>query len=145
MKPAMTRIKNKILQHLQNDVYCRLGVSSVHGIGVFAIRAIPKGKEPFRCLLSRKSIRLKKEEIGDLPHAVKKQIKRFCYYDDRHIHIPVSGLNVLDYALYVNHSKIPNVGMTHSGDYETLRPIRKGEELFLDYDDAFGEVHVFDE
>jgi SET domain-containing protein len=50
---------------------------------------------------------------------------------------------VLDYALYVNHSKTPNVGMTRSGHYKTLRPIRKDEELLLDYDDAFGEVHAF--
>jgi SET domain-containing protein len=145
MNPAMTRIKNKILRHLQNDIYCRLGVSSVHGIGVFAIRHIPKGEDPFRCLLRRKYIRLKKEDLGDLPQAVKKQIKMFCYYEDRYVDIPVSGLNVLDYALYVNHSKIPNVGITRGGHYKTQRPIHKGEELFLDYDDAFGEVHVFDE
>jgi SET domain-containing protein len=145
MKPAMARIKNKVLRHLQNDVYCRLGVSSVHGIGVFAIRDIPKRKEPFRCLLPREYIRLKKEELGELPQAVKKQVKKYCYREDRYIYIPASGLNVLDYALYVNHSKTPNVGITRSGDYETLRPIHKGEELFLDYDDAFGEVHVFDE
>ena len=145
MKPATTRIKNKVLRHLQNDVYCRLGVSSVHGIGVFAIRDIPKDKDPFKCLLPRRDIRLKKEELGELPQAVKKHIKMFCYCEHRYIYIPALGLNVLDYALYVNHSKIPNVGMTRSGDYETLRPIRKGEELFLDYDDAFGEVHVFGE
>ena len=145
MNPATTRIKNRILQHLQNDVYCRLGVSSVHGIGVFAIRGIPKGKELFKCLLPRKDIRLKKEELGDLPQAVKKQIKLFCYHEGGHIYIPTFGLNVLDYAFYVNHSKLPNVGMTRSGLYKSLRPIHKGEELFLDYDDAFGEVHVFDE
>jgi SET domain-containing protein len=144
MKPATTRNKNKALRHLQNDVYCRLGVSSVHGVGVFAIRDIPKGKEPFRCLLPRADIRLKEEELEDLPEAVKKQIKVFCYHKGRYIYIPAFGLNVLDYALYVNHSKIPNVGMTRSGHYKSLRPIHEGEELFLDYDDAFGEVHVFD-
>jgi SET domain-containing protein len=143
MKPVITRVRNKVLQHLQIDIYCRLGVSSVHGIGVFAIRHIPKGKDPFRCLQRRRYIRLKKEDLGDLPQAVKKQIKRFCYYEDGYVDIPVSGLNVLDYALYVNHSKIPNVDITRGGRYETLRPVHKGEELLLDYDDAFGEVHVF--
>jgi SET domain-containing protein len=143
MKPATTRTKNKVLQHLRNDIYCRLGVSSVHGIGVFAIRHIAKGEDPFRCLLPRSYIRLNKEDIEDLPQMVQRQIKRFCYCENRYIEIPASGLNVLDYAVYVNHSKSPNVSLTRSGHYKTQRPIRKGEELFLDYDDAFGEVHVF--
>jgi hypothetical protein len=35
--------KSRVLEHLQTEVYCRLGISKVHGIGVFAIRSIPKG------------------------------------------------------------------------------------------------------
>ncbi len=141
----MNHMKKKVLQHLQDDVYCRLGVSPVHGIGVFAIRDIPKGKDPFKSLLPREYIRLTAEDIGDLPPEVRQQIETFCYSDDEWFDVPVSGLNVPDYVLYVNHSKTPNVDLTCTGDYETLRLIHTGEELLLDYDVAFGGVHVFDD
>ena len=49
------------------------------------------------------------------------------------------------FAVYVNHSKTPNLRMKRSGAFETLRVIHKGEELFMDYDDSFGEEHIFDE
>ena len=35
------------LQALDTTTYCRIGVSKVHGIGVRAIRDIPKGIDPF--------------------------------------------------------------------------------------------------
>ena len=33
--------------------------------------------------------------------------------------------------------------MKKSGDFEALRPIKRGEELMMDYDHSFGEKHVF--
>ena len=46
--------KNKLLKHLQNDIYCRLDVSKIAGIGVFAIKTIPKGVNPFKILAKDK-------------------------------------------------------------------------------------------
>src|SRR5258706_10512615 len=106
MTLPMPRIKAELLQHLRDDVLCRLGVSTVHGIGVFAIRDIPQGREPFRCLLAREDVRFETEEFATLPEAVKQQIETFCYCKNGHAHIPVWGLNVMDYALYMNHSKV---------------------------------------
>ncbi len=42
--------KEELIKHLKNDVYCRLGVSKISGIGVIAIKDIPKGTNPFRSL-----------------------------------------------------------------------------------------------
>jgi hypothetical protein len=33
--------------------------------------------------------------------------------------------------------------MKKSGKFETLRAIRSGEELTMDYDHSFGDTHVF--
>jgi len=55
--------KARILKHLQTEVYCRLGVSPIHGIGVFAIRDIPKGTQPLVSLLKIKEFSFSKKEI----------------------------------------------------------------------------------
>ncbi|NBR16106.1 MAG: SET domain-containing protein-lysine N-methyltransferase, partial [Crocinitomicaceae bacterium] len=39
------------------------------------------------------------------------------------------GLNTMDMAFYLNHSKEPNLRMKKSGEFETLRRIQVGEEL----------------
>jgi hypothetical protein len=48
------KIKAALLKHLQQEVYCRLGISPLHGIGVFALRAIPKGVNPLKSWLKNK-------------------------------------------------------------------------------------------
>ena len=35
-----------MLKHLRENVYCRLAPSTVHGVGVFAVRDIPAGVDP---------------------------------------------------------------------------------------------------
>ena len=144
MKCVMSRLKKRILHHLAQEVYCRLGLSTVHGIGVFAIRAIPEGIDPLCSLVENVDIKFSKSDLKDLPKSVREQIKMFCYYRKDDVFIPTMGLNTMDLAIYVNHSKSPNVRMKRSGYFETLREIHKGEELFMDYDDSFGEKHIFD-
>ena len=67
----------------------------------------------------------------------------FCYYDDKEVLISTMGLNTMDYAIYINHSKTPNLIMKKSGRFETLTKIRVGDELFMDYDHSFGATHIF--
>ena len=124
-------------------MYCRLGVSPIHGIGVFAVRAIEKGVDPLRSLVSHKEISFTREELKALPKGVRKQIEMFCYYDDKEVLISTMGLNTMDYAIYINHSKTPNLIMKKSGRFETLTKIRVGDELFMDYDHSFGATHIF--
>ena len=135
--------KKRLLKHLSEEVYCRLGVSPIHGIGVFAVRAIEKGVDPLRSLVSHKEISFTREELRALPKGVRKQIEMFCYYDDKEVLISTMGLNTMDYAIYINHSKTPNLIMKKSGRFETLTKIRVGDELFMDYDHSFGATHIF--
>jgi SET domain-containing protein len=139
----MPKTKKQLFEHLSQGVYCHLGVSAVHGIGVFAIRAIPKGVEPLRSLIRFDDIKFTHKEIKKLPPGVRREIKMFCYYDDEHVHIPRIGLNAANLSVYLNHSKTPNVKFKKNGELVSLRAIKKGEELLMDYDIEFNAVHVF--
>ena len=139
----MSLNKKKLLDHLAQDVYCQLGISPIHGIGVFAIRAIPKGVNPFGGFVGHDEIDFTKEEVKHLPRSVRKVIDAFCYVDATTVSVPVIGLNTVHLSVYMNHSKTPNMKCEDAGVFKALRPIRQGEELFFDYDEAFDEVHTF--
>ena len=139
----MPSTKKKLFEHLQTEVFCRLGVSPVHGIGVFAISAIPKGINPLHSRLKFHEVKFTHDEVKKLPAGVRKEIKMFCYYDKKHVLVPEIGLNSMNMAVYLNHSKTPNVKYRKNGQLITLRDIAKDEELMMDYDDSFGETHVF--
>ena len=139
----MQSTKKKLFEHLQTEVFCRLGVSPVHGIGVFAISAIPKGINPLHSRLKFHEVKFTHDEVKKLPAGVRKEMKMFCYYDKKHVLVPEIGLNSMNMAVYLNHSKTPNVKYRKNGQLVTLRDIAKDEELMMDYDDSFGETHVF--
>ena len=135
--------KKRILKHLTQEVFCRLGISKTHGVGVFALRAIPKGINPLVSWLDSQEIAFTQKELEAIPKEVKKQIALFCYYDTKKTLVPKIGLNAMTMGIYLNHSKKPNIELKKSGQFKTLRAIKRGEELLLDYDKAFGEKHYF--
>ena len=49
----MAITKKEILNNLKNT-YCRLKASKIQGVGIFAVREIPKGKNPFFGLRKQK-------------------------------------------------------------------------------------------
>jgi hypothetical protein len=87
--------KSIVLEHLQKEVYCRLGISKVHGIGVFAIRSIPKGTKPLVSLIKIKEFEFSKKEIKQLPTS-DAEVEMFCYYDGKKHLIPSIGLNAMN-------------------------------------------------
>jgi len=139
----MSNLKQKILQHLKNDVYCQLGVSKIQGVGVFALRTIPKGFKPLKSLIRQKEVRFTPQELEDLPASVRRQMKIFCYYNDEEMLVPSIGLNGMDISIYLNHSKEPNVRFNKKNVLEAIKEIPRGEELLLDYDISFGAKHFF--
>ena len=140
----MSKIKKNLLKHLQEEVYCKLGISKVHGIGVFALRTIPKGVNPMRTWNDVEEVEFTHHDLKGLPRSVRKELDIFCYYTDEVMHIPSVGMNTMNMAVYLNHSKKPSVAYQKNGQLKTLRTIRSGEELMLDYDISFGEKHIFE-
>ena len=84
----MPNTQKKLLEHLNKEVYCKLGVSPVHGIGVFAVRSIPKGIHPLKSYLNVKEVDISKKLIKNLPNGVRQQIDTFCYYNKKTVSIP---------------------------------------------------------
>lgn len=140
----MSNIKKKLIKHLLHDVYCHLAVSPLHGVGVFAIRSIPKGIEPLRSLLRFDDVKFTHAEVKKLPPSVRREIEMFCYYDDTYVFVPRIGMNGANMSVYLNHSKTPNVEFNKNNELVSLRPIKKGEELLMDYDINFDAIHSFD-
>jgi len=63
----MSSLKDKLYQHLTNDVYCKLGVSTIHGIGVFALRDIPAGVAPLKSMVTNKEVKFSRVELKKVP------------------------------------------------------------------------------
>lgn len=127
--------KKDFLNYLKNDVYCRLRPSNIHGIGIFAVKKIPKNTDPFRTLnQSQKYIRLSKKEVGKLDPEIQNIIKDYYVSGKKIIEIPNYGLNEFHIACFLNHSGNPNIKTIDGGEnFITIRDIEAGEEITSDY------------
>jgi len=135
--------KKRLLQHLKNDIYCRIGVSKVHGVGVIAIKDIPKGTNPFSTLSKEKDkiITLSKDDIKDIHPNVRKILTDFFGDKKRdNFDTYAYGPNYINISFYMNHSDKPNIDVIEDtkNNYFTFitnRKIKKGEELFINYNE----------
>lgn len=131
--------KADILKDLIENVYCRIRPSATHGVGVFAIRPIPKGANPFRTLNqdTQASVFLTRAEVLDNPlvdEEVKQMVRDFHTGRKGMIEFPSMGLNELNISFFMNTSDNPNIGTDTGESFTALRDITKGEELTVDYD-----------
>ncbi len=135
--------KNKLLEHLQNDVYCRIGISKIPngGVGVIAIKDIPKGTNPFKNLSKEKEeiINLSNNDIKELDPNVKKILMDF-FGTKNNYDVLYSGPNYINVSYYLNHSNKPNLKIVNNKNsnylsFETNRLIKEGEELYINYED----------
>jgi hypothetical protein len=119
------------------DVYVRLGLSEVHGIGVFAIRPIPAGTEIF----ANDRVPLVWVEKAELERAGLTPAERALYRDfgisrgDR-IGCPVN-FNNLTPGWYLNRpapGARANVRSDERFAFTACRDIAPGEELTIDYE-----------
>lgn len=126
--------KEQLLSELANEMWVTLKPSAVHGIGVFAIRNIPKGCRTIFSQNVGEWIRLPVSDVEKLPQYSKSLIETYCLYDDDHYYVPDYGFKVMDMVNYLNHSSTPNVASVNDGEYfEAIRDIAEGEELFVNY------------
>lgn len=120
---------SEMLPH--ENVHARLGVSKIHGIGVFAIAPIGAGVQLFGP--ERGAIRAVPAEVVDgLGEAEKRLYLDFCVPHGGSYHAP-SSFNEMTIAWYLNHAERPNVACTQDEGFITLRAVKAGEELTIDY------------
>src|SRR6202035_150837 len=104
----------------------------IHGVGVFAIRDIPKGKYVFRGD-DDEMVWVSASAVNRLDKEAKKLYRDFCVTRDRRYGCPRS-FNLLTLAWYLNHSDKPNMTADKNYNFYSIRRIKKGEELTADYD-----------
>ena len=116
-------------------VYARIRPSKIHGVGVFAIRDIPKGTKIFPeddtelTWMKRSALKL-----DELPKEIRLLYDQFCLIKDKgETYGCPKSFNLMTVAWYLNHSKIPNVGCGKDYIFFALRDIREEEELTADY------------
>mmetsp|Transcript_14017 Transcript_14017/g.38302 ORF Transcript_14017/g.38302 Transcript_14017/m.38302 type:complete len:252 (+) Transcript_14017:1-756(+) len=156
---------DRLWEHLHHGVYVRLAASPIAGVGVFAVREIPSGVEPFTicnrhlsreerfCVLPEDRLRRLDPDVFALLESFFAPITDDDNWtpqrDDRGevlYGVNATGLHTLDSSWYLNHSDNPNVAFKdaeNDGEYNsyvTKRTVAKGEELLVDYREL-GELY----
>jgi SET domain-containing protein len=135
---------NEFVEDLKSKVFCRIAPSPIHGVGVFAIRSIPKGINPMQENRTFEFQQVPVKEVmddPDLPASVKKLVVDMNPENDGYFDCPPFSLNEIGVSYYLNHSKTPNMGEDGDGNFITLRDIAEGEELTVDYS-TYGELNL---
>ncbi len=126
--------KEALLKDLHQDTYVMIKPSPLHGIGVFAIRDIPKGTRDLFSQGVGEWIKLTIAEVEALPKHSRDLVENHCLFDEDHYYVPDYGFKLVDLVVYLNHSDTPNVISFNEGEYfEATRDIAAGEELLVDY------------
>jgi len=119
----------KLLPH--EGVYTRLKPSKIHGVGVFAIRHIPKGTPVFTHD-NQPIAWVDKKSIGSIPKSLRDLYDDFCIIKGDKYGCP-EHFDMLTTSWYLNHSNNPNVAVDDGYRFYALRDIEEGEELTVDY------------
>jgi len=126
----------EFLKDLEQNSFTRLAPGK-YGVGVFAIRKIPKGTNPFKGTLKFAFHKLKVEKVRsnpELTEGVKQLVKDMCPEVDGYYYVPSYSINEIGIGYYLNHSSTPNMDEANGGeDFIANRDIEIGEELFSDY------------
>jgi SET domain-containing protein len=130
----MEKGKEKILGLLGNT-YCRLRPSPIEGIGVFAIKDIPKNTNPFLGIRKQKWFKISMAELAGLDGEILKMIDDFFEIKKAGtVLLPECGINGMDISFFLNNSKKPNLRILTDGvNFVSSRKIKKGEELTVSY------------
>ena len=116
-----------IEQFLNNTVWATLAPSKTHGIGVFAIRDIPKGQKLYCYPFARTTLELKTLD-GILPEIRDIIIQRHPLATKGGEFMSPNDDSVL--IVFMNHADTPNYDKETD---TTLIDIKKGDEIFEDY------------
>jgi SET domain-containing protein len=125
--------KKKVIRIL-NKTYCRLRPSAIGGVGVFAIRDIPKNIDPFPGIHNHSWYKISTSDLKGADPEILKMVDDFYVIEkDGSILVPSCGLNGMDISYFLNHSQNPNMVRKENGSFKTSKVIKKGKELLVSY------------
>jgi SET domain-containing protein len=130
----MSRKRRCIMPH--DRVYTRIKPSKIHGVGVFAIRPIPKGTSIFPYDNSP-IVWIKNDKNKRLRGEIRRLYEDFSIIKDNGATYGCpANFNLMTTAWFLNGPKAgkqPNVGCRKDYTFYALRDIVAGEELTVDY------------
>ena len=121
-----------------DGVYARIkpvipGDSPERGVGLFAIRDIPKGTLVF-APDDDPTVIVQRKDVEWLPEELQCLYQDFCVLDGDRYTCPMS-FNKLTPSWYANNSEIPNIAPDKNLRFRAIRDIVSGEELTSRYED----------
>ena len=108
------------------EIPTRIGISPIHGFGLFCAFGIMKGSRVWSY-----DEQIDRRIDADDPEAQSEFAKSYGYKPNLCHYIEIPG----DAAMFINHSKTPNLEVRDNGDMHAARDIRDGEELTSNYYD----------
>ena len=130
----MINIMESIIQQCK-DKYFELAPSKIHGVGLIAIRSIPKDTFLFEDPIKAEFIPYETLYNNGVQKGVIKSLNKNFAHDKKGIWLP-NNTNYIQYVNFINHSKQHNtrcISDSYSNKYYTNRRIRNGEELCINY------------
>lgn len=104
------------------------------GVGVFALRPIPKDFKLF-VDVPKDIHQIFWEDLDGFDNRLVKRLKILCNSNDRGIFLP-SSLNNFNFSFFVNHSDTPNTFHNlMNNEYVTTSIINEGDEILCKYND----------
>tara|TARA_Y100000310_G_scaffold300939_1_gene336983 strand:- start:971 stop:1396 length:426 start_codon:yes stop_codon:yes gene_type:complete len=133
-------IKHSILEYLNNNIYCKLKPSKIHGVGVFAIKNIPKNTNPFKEFGKNVKLIIPKSELNGMDENIKKLLSDFMVNSEDKQMILLSSTFQSHYKYYLNTGDEPNLTYISSDTCNTIRDIDMNEELILNYEKEYSNL-----
>ena len=129
--------KSEVLEYVSNSLYCEVGVSSINGVGVMAIKDIPSGSDPFVEFGEDVNMVVSSSDLDDIDDGVVNWlVKRFVHSRTKQ-KIILTLHSQWHYKLYVNDSGSANMTRHTDGSYGALANISSGSELVLNFENEF--------
>ncbi len=130
------------------DLWCKVGASDIHGVGLIALRHIPMGT-----ILTSVPGKYEKIEMVEYhrDRFCKSQLEYLnsihCFnIDNEYIKIPETGFNIYWLQSFVNHSSEPN-SITHNiygtyNDIISIQNIKPEEEITINFTNEYPEFYT---